>query len=291
MEQYVDLHTHSTYSDGSRSPADLVREARKAGLSAIALTDHDVLDGLPEARATGEVEEVTVISGVEISAASEFGEVHVLGLEVNTEQGSALQCALRDQRKAREKRAAEIIDKLHGLGMPLPIRDVKAIAGVGSIGRPHIAAGMVARGYVSTVEEAFARYLKEGAAAYAGRKALTTPEAIALIRGAGGFASIAHPVFIRTGGGGRLEEYLKGLVDCGLEGLECFTSAHDEGSTMACVGIAKRLDLIPTGGSDYHGDSKPAVRLGQTRGGQRIPYAILADIRNRLARRRTVAPS
>lgn len=286
MSRYVDLHTHSIYSDGSLAPAELIREARKAGLSAIALTDHDVLDGVAEARAAGKAEGVGVVSGVEISTRAEPGEVHVLGFDVDPSEASPIQRALRVQRAAREERANRILEKLGALGMPLAIDEVKAIAGLGSLGRPHIAEAMMARGYISSVDEGFARFLREGGSAYAPREALTVPEAIALIRDSGGLAAIAHPGLIYRGDFGRLERFLAGLIEEGLEGLECFTTAHDEGTVQACVGIARRLDLVPTGGSDYHGEKKPGARLGWARRGHRVPEAVLDDIRTRIANRR-----
>jgi predicted metal-dependent phosphoesterase TrpH len=250
------------------------------------LTDHDVLDGVEEAQAAGETEGVEIVSGVEISTRSEYGEVHVLGLDVDASEESPLQVALRGQRKAREERAERILERLDTLGMPVAIAEVKALAGSGSLGRPHIAGVMMARGYVSSIEEGFTRFLREGGAAYVGREALSVREAITLIRQSGGLAAIAHPGLIRAGGFDGLERFLAGMIAGGLEGLECFTTAHDEGTTVACVGIARRLDLVPTGGSDYHGDQKPGVRLGSTRRGGRIPDAVLRDIRRRIARRR-----
>ncbi len=288
MSRFVDLHTHSTFSDGTLAPRVLVAEARKAGLSAIALTDHDVLDGLDEARAAGREEGVEIIAGVEISARSKHGEVHVLGLDVGDGEAadSPLQCALAHQRDARRSRAARVLEKLEALGMPLDLDEVHRIAGEGSVGRPHIATAMVSRGYVGSIEEAFARYLKEGGPGYAPRDAVSAEEAVMLIRDAGGLASVAHPAFVRTRDLDELEAFLASLVDAGLEGLECFTSAHDDAATSACVRIARRLALVPTGGSDFHGDRKTNVRLGRTRGGGRIPYAVLADIRERVALRR-----
>lgn len=289
MDRFVDLHTHSTWSDGSLSPLALVREARAAGLSAIALTDHDVLDGLPAARDEGAREGVEVVSGVEISARMEAGEVHLLGYEIDPSPGTPLQTALARLRAAREARTPRILERLSAMGMPLDLEEVKAIAGEGSTGRPHVAQAMVRRRYVASVEEAFARFLREGAPAYVLREMLTPAEAVALIREAGGLAALAHPGLLRLPGVGRLEAFTKSLAGEGLEAMECFTSAHDVGTATACVGIARRAGLIPTGGSDYHGDRKAGVRLGRTRGGGRIPYAILADIRERLAARTSSA--
>ncbi|MDP3940227.1 MAG: PHP domain-containing protein [Deltaproteobacteria bacterium] len=288
MSRFVDLHTHSTFSDGTLDPRRLVAEARKAGLAAIALTDHDVLDGLAEAREAGREEGVEIIAGVEISARSKHGEVHVLGLDVSGGEApeSPLQLVLARQRDARQSRAARVLEKLESLGMPLDLDEVRRISGEGSLGRPHIASAMVARGYVGSIEEAFARYLKEGGPGYAPREAVSAEEAVTLIRDAGGLASVAHPAFVRTRDHDELEAFLASLVDAGLEGLECFTSAHDEAATAACVRIARRLSLVPTGGSDFHGDRKTNVRLGRTRGGGRIPYAILDDVRERVACRR-----
>jgi predicted metal-dependent phosphoesterase TrpH len=171
------------------------------------------------------------------------------------------------------------------MGMAVDAEDVRAIAGEGSTGRPHVAQAMVRRGHVRSVEEAFARFLREGGPAYVTREMLTPGEAIALIREAGGIAAIAHPGLLRLPGAGALEAFARSLATEGLEALECFTSAHDTGTTTACVGIARRSGLIPTGGSYYHGDRKRGVRVGRTRGGGRIPYAILADLRERLAAR------
>lgn len=287
MDRFVDLHTHSTFSDGNLSPRDLVQAARKAGLSVLALTDHDVLDGLPEAREAGAEEGVEIIAGVEISARSEYGEVHVLGLDVDAGErtGSPLQQTLARQREARETRARRVLDRLAERGMPLGMAEVSAIAGEGSLGRPHIASAMVAHGYVASIEEAFARFLKEGGEAYAPREALGAEEAVALIRDAGGFASVAHPGFIRTGGFEGLEALIRDLKEAGLEGLECLTTAHDRATTVACLGIARRLGLVPTAGSDFHGDRKTNVRLGRLRDGGRIPFAILKDIRARMGER------
>jgi hypothetical protein len=148
---------------------------------------------------------------------------------------------------------------------------------------------MLRRGYVRSVEEAFARFLREGGPAYVLRELLTPGEAVGLIREAGGVAAIAHPGLLRLPGTAALEAFAKSLAAEGLEALECFTSAHDTGTTTACVGIARRAGLIPTGGSDYHGDRKVGVRLGRTRGGGRIPYAVLADLRERLAARPSTA--
>lgn len=291
MDRFVDLHTHSTWSDGSLSPPALVREARAAGLSAIALTDHDVLDGLPEAREAGAREGVEIVSGVEISARLESGEVHLLGYEVDPSPGTPLQTALAGLRAGREARLPRILDRLAEMGMPIDRSEVDAIAGEGSTGRPHVAQAMVRRNYVRNVEEAFSRFLREGGPAYVLREMLTPGQAVALIRESGGLAAIAHPGLLRLGGMGRLEDFVRSLSAEGLEALECFTPAHDTGTTTACVGIARRAGLIPTGGSDYHGDRKAGSRLGCTRGGGRIPYAILADIRERLAARRERVPS
>jgi hypothetical protein len=285
MDRFVDLHTHSTYSDGSSTPIALVGEARAAGLSAIALTDHDVLDGLGEARAAGAREGLEVVCGVEMSARLPTGEVHILGYEIDPAEGTPLQAALVRLRAARETRMPQILERLRRLGMPIAPDEVRAIAGAGSTGRPHVAQAMVRHGYVKSVDEAFARFLREGGPAYLLREMLVPSEAVALIRGAGGLAAIAHPGLLRFGGTGDLEAFAKSLEAEGLEALECFTSAHDAGTTQACVGIARRLGLLVTGGSDYHGDRKAGVRLGRTRGGGRIPYAILTDIRERLAAR------
>jgi predicted metal-dependent phosphoesterase TrpH len=263
-----------------------VREARLGGLSAIALTDHDVLDGITEARAAGATEGVEVIAGVEISARCRYGEVHVLGIEVNTGEGSPLGRALARQRRSRKERIPRLLEKLRERGMPIGINEVMEVAGEGSVGRPHVAEVMVQKGFVPNVDQAFSRFLREGGPAYVGRETVGVEEAITLIQESGGFAAIAHPGLIRTGGFTELGAFIRELATAGLDGLECFTSAHDVGTTATCVQIARRAGLIPTGGSDFHGDKKAGVRLGRMRDGGRFPYAILADVRKRLAQAR-----
>lgn len=253
----IDLHTHSTYSDGTDPPADLVRAAYAAGLRILALTDHDCTDGLPEATATAvELRGLEIIPGIELSCEHDDREVHVLGYFLQTENAE-LQARLAELRQARLTRASRMLDKLDEIGKPLGRDRVAEIAGTGSFGRPHLARAMMEAGHVSSIDEAFARYLTRGKPAYVPRPRLSIPAAIALIGGAGGVASIAHPWGIDN-----LPGVLSVAAAAGLAGLEAHYGRYDARRVEELAALAAGHGLVATGGSDYHGANKPDVALG-----------------------------
>lgn len=246
----ADLHTHSTASDGTGSPADNVRLAREKGLAAVALTDHDTTAGLEEALEEGERLGIRVVPGVELSTMQDGVEIHVLGYFVDWPDGR-WQKRLRSQRDARMRRSRMIVERLAELGMPVTWEEVERAASGrasgGAIGRPHIAAAMVGRGYVSSVAEAFERFLGSTGAAYVRVPRPTPLEVVGWIHEAGGAAVIAHPGLY-----GR-DELVEALLEAGADGIEAYHSDHGPDDEARYAAMAARFGVIATGGSDYHG--------------------------------------
>ena len=249
----IDLHTHSAVSDGTDSPEELVRAAAEAGLSVIALTDHDTFEGLPEARAEGRVRGVGVLGGIELSTLHDGHSVHLLGYGCDPSHPE-LARELERIGRSRVERIPQMIRLLTQMGMPLTVREVEAQAAGVSVGRPHVADALVARGYVSHRNEAFATLLHDGGPAYVHRYSPPLTRGIELVRGAGGVAVIAHP----WGRGGRSHlplSVLESLIrETGLDGLR-WTTTTTTGSRLRNV---RRGGAGPArhGGSDYHGTGK-----------------------------------
>jgi len=241
----VDLHMHSTASDGSRSPADVVRAAKRAELVAIALTDHDTVAGLAEARATGEELGVRIVNGVELSAVEGENETHLLGLHLR--DTSVLERGLVELREMRGRRAARIVELLQAQGVQVTLDDVLMQAGTGAIGRPHVARALVADGWAVDVRDAFDRYLAAGRPAYVAKDQLGMREAIAMVHAAGGLAVLAHPGSTAT------RERLEALAGLGMDGVEVKHPSHSPQDTARIRTLAEQLGLLPSGGSDWHG--------------------------------------
>ncbi|HEY3265716.1 MAG TPA: PHP domain-containing protein [Armatimonadota bacterium] len=248
MEQ-ADLHMHTTASDGIFSPADVVRFARAKGLAAIAITDHDVTDGVEEARLAGEEKGLVVLPGVEINTDHGDTEIHVLGycMDLATPRFQATMDWLR---QGRVDRARQMVTKLSMMGCPLSWERVKEIAGPGAMGRPHLADALAEAGFVVDRSEAFRRYLGNDGPAYVPRARFDAVEAIAIIREAGGIPVVAHPVKIGADG------LIPPLVEAGLGGIEAFHPDHTEADARRYVALADSLGLIWTGGSDFHGNNE-----------------------------------
>ena len=253
----ADLHSHSLHSDGTQTPTAIVERALTKGLSALALTDHDSVDGLDEARARAEGTGLEIISGVELSAHDGQCEVHVLGLYVD-DHDTEFRQALVTFREQRLLRAHAILGRLEELGFDLSWDDVLGRAQGGSIGRPHIAEAMVAAGYVGTIDEAFRRFLGNKGPAHIARKTLTPRGAIELVRRAGGVPAIAHPATMQRDG------IIPELAKLGLGGLEVHHPRHDEGDRRRYLRLCERYALIPTGGSDSHGARTGYSQVGDT---------------------------
>jgi predicted metal-dependent phosphoesterase TrpH len=278
--RFIDLHCHSTASDGSDEPAELVRKAQAAGLAALAVTDHDSLAGLDEAWRAAAGTGLELIRGCEISARDDGSEMHILGLWIPREHPnlSAFEGVLRDLRGHRDARNRIMIERLRKQGCPISYDDVLAEAGGESVGRPHIARVLVRLGCAKSVREVFARYLGSKGSAYEAKKVLQPEEAVELILSVGAIAAVAHPKLIRASDAW-LEATAARLKACGLSALEAYHSEYSESDTRFCLALAASLGLALCGGSDYHGRIKPDIALGTGRGGLRVPESLLEPLR------------
>ncbi|MDT7041936.1 PHP domain-containing protein [Candidatus Nitronereus thalassa] len=276
----IDLHLHTTYSDGSHSPAEVIQFAHEAGVTALAITDHDTVDGLPEAITAALDKGIKVIPGIELSSRFEGQDTHILGYFFDWQDGT-FQTRLTEQQENREQRNPRVVDKLNQLGLELTYEEVKAMAGTGSIGRPHIANVLVAKGYVSSTKEAFDRYLADGASAYVERESPDTREAIAWIREAGGVPVLAHPHWTKRKGP-ELIEMCRTLKEAGLMGIEVFYSTHSKRQTSEFLELARKLDLLMTGGSDFHGTAKPGIYVGRGKGDLKVTEKLLEPLRKKV---------
>jgi predicted metal-dependent phosphoesterase TrpH len=271
--RYVDLHMHSTASDGALPARDVVIAAAAAGLSAIALTDHDTVDGVADARRAGAERGVEVIAGVELSAFENERETHLLGLHLS--DLPAIAGSLETFRSARRLRAERIVTTLNDLGVPLTLDAVLTEAGTGAIGRPHIARALIAGGWARDSREAFDRYLGFRKPAFVPKHTLGLAEAIRLVHSAGGIAVLAHP------GGTGVRAWLETLAGFGLDGVEVRHPGHSAEDIARLGALAEHLDLVPSGGSDWHG----AMTGTRVLNVMRVPYEWLDRQRERVARR------
>jgi predicted metal-dependent phosphoesterase TrpH len=276
----VDLHTHSTASDGTFSPKELVILAKKEGLQALALTDHDTTQGLKEAYLTAKEVDLPFLCGVEISIKFEGpGHFHLLGYFLQPEIPE-IQSTLEILQKARDTRNQKMIEKLQQAGIDITLEELEEIA-QGEIGRPHIANLLVKKGVVKTFEEAFQKYLKKGALAYVPKALLSPEEAINQIRQAKGIPVLAHPFTLKLSYAD-LYKYLSWLKDIGLMGVEAYYTEHNQDFTRFLLETAQKLDLIVTGGSDFHGANKPDIKLGKGLNNLSVPFSCYQNLKNLL---------
>ncbi|HUQ99164.1 MAG TPA: PHP domain-containing protein [Gemmatimonadaceae bacterium] len=251
---HVDLHTHSTASDGILPPERVIQAARECGLAALALTDHDTIEGIPAAREAADAAGIRLIPGVELSAFHEGHEVHLLALHLS--HLDALQQRLTELRTLRHGRAERIVEKLNALGIAVTIQEVLQQANGGAVGRPHIARAMIARGAAGDFRDAFARYLGANGTAFVPKDKLSIEDAIAMAHEAGAIAIWAHP-----GDGGRRER-LEPLVAAGLDGIEIRHPSHSSEDCKRLKALADFFKLVPSGGSDWHGANDGSRKLG-----------------------------
>jgi predicted metal-dependent phosphoesterase TrpH len=274
--KYIDLHTHTTASDGSFEPREVVGLAEKAGLHAVAITDHDTTDGVGEAQAAGERLPLEVVPGVELSVDHpRLGSLHILGYWVQPDHPD-LAGRLEEIRGGRDSRNQKILKRLASLGCPLDPEEVRRIAGGEVVGRPHLARAMIKHGYVQTAQEAFDRYLARGKPAYLERERMGPEEAIDRIRRAGGVAVWAHPGLIGLGEPD-LEREIVELAKAGLCGVEAHYPEHSPRTTELLLNLCDRHRLAPTGGTDFHGEAKPQIQLGSLP----VPAELLEGLRAR----------
>lgn len=272
----IDLHVHSTFSDGSMSPTELVNYAHKLRLSAISITDHDTIEGVEEAVSAGNRTGVEVVPGLELSIKHGDCTVHLLGYFFRPTDNS-LHLVLRRLQAGRLERNKIILSLLGSLGIHIEMQELEEISGHGQSGRPHIAQILMHKGAVSSMEEAFGRYLAKGGLAYAPRDLLHADEAIALIKNAGGFAVLAHPQQIEKSGKD-VTALIGKLRAAGLDGVEVYYPTHSRQFKKKLLAIAKRLNLLVTGGSDYHGTIRPGTTLAGGRNCS-VPMNILEEMK------------
>jgi 3',5'-nucleoside bisphosphate phosphatase len=276
-DSHVDLHLHSTASDGTTSPSGVVELAASHNLRSIALTDHDSTDGLDEARETGSRLGVEVIAGIEMSTAVKRGELHILGYLIDP-ANSTLSERLEQFRDSRGQRAATMVDRLQASGIPITLERVLAFGAGGAIGRPHVARALVEAGQATSVSDAFDRYLVPGRAGYVPHFRLTPSAAIELIHAANGVAVLAHPYST-----GAVETVVAELVADGLDGLEVFYSLYNDDQQAFLAMLAGHHDLVPTGGSDFHGTGE---REGHEIGSANVPDDTVDQLRRAAAAQR-----
>jgi predicted metal-dependent phosphoesterase TrpH len=273
----IDLHTHSSASDGSLSPRELVEYAVKKRAAAIALTDHDTIEGLGEAQQTAREKGFELVPGLEISADYPGGTMHILGYFIDPDDPILGQELSRLQ-EARRERNPKIIAKLQQLGIPVTYDRVRALA-PGQVGRPHIAQAMLQMGAVKTLDEAFRNFLTKGAPAYVEKFRYPPEKAVDLIIRAGGVPVLAHPFTLKFSSPEQLRGIVAALKDRGLRGLECLYSEHTAEQTRRYAALAAELGLAVTGGTDFHGKNKEGVDLLTGYGTLRIPHRLLEELK------------
>ena len=272
----VDLHLHSNCSDGSLTPQEIVTGAVAAGLTAMALTDHDTLEGLAAAAASARQQSIQFVGGTELSVLWREQSMHMLVYFLDPEPGP-LQDRMEELRQSRPQRNHQIAARLQGLGLSVTIEEVVAEAGGGVTGRPHFAGVLIRKGYVANVPEAFDRYLAAGRPGYVDRQRLTAREAIELSRKSGAVPVIAHPHTLNL----RAEEFASGfgeLVEIGLGGIEAYYGEYTPQMRSRIAAICSDLGIVATGGSDYHGRYKPHLEIGTGKGDLRVPDEAFASL-------------
>ncbi len=276
MEKYIDLHTHSLKSDGSMTPAEVVREAKKAGLAAIALTDHDTVDGIAEAVSEGKKIGVEVIPAIEFSVISET-ETHILGYYIDTENPD-LKKILAEVVELRIQRNHVTCQRLNELGFDITLDEVRALAPNNFVGRAHFARVLLDKGYIKSVKEGFDKYMAAGKYAYCEKQRLSARDAIELIEKCGGLSFLAHPHLTKLDDT-KLTELLIELKGYGLCGLEGYYTDYTPEMQEKYQGMARRLGLAISGGTDFHAAMKPHISIGTGLGNMRIPYSVLEEIK------------
>lgn len=279
MEKLIDLHTHSIMSDGSMTPAEVVREAKKAGLAAIALSDHDTVDGVREAVAEGEKIGVEVIPAIEFSVISKT-ETHILGYFIDIDS-PLLSDALKSIIDTRRERNEITCRKLNELGFDVTMEEALALAPNGFIGRAHFARLLMDKGYTSSVKEGFDLYLENGKYAYCGKQSMTDEEAVRLIKNCGGLAFVAH-LHLTKLGDGELLEFLARLKAAGLDGVEGYYTEYTPEMQEKYQAMASRLGLMLSGGTDFHAAMKPHISIGKGLGNLKIPYSLVEKMKEKL---------
>lgn len=275
--KFVDLHVHSNASDGTLTPSEVVQLAKKINLCAMALTDHDTVEGVAEAMAAGKENNIEVIPGVELSCAYISKEIHIVGLFVDCENTGFLD-ELTRLKETRNARNEEMAEKCREMGMQITMEELFNEYPDAVITRAHFAALLAKKGYVSSVKDAFDRYLNDHGPCFVPRYKMPCEETIALIHSAGGIAILAHPILYKLGNT-ELEKLVRYLTKCGLDGIEALYSTYTSGDETLIRKLARENGLLISGGSDFHGTNKPHIRLGVGKGNLKIPYDVLENLK------------
>lgn len=273
----LDLHLHTTHSDGSCTPTEVIDLAQKAGVTALAITDHDITTGVLEATVAGQKHGIDVIPGIEISSLLGNSELHILGYFLDC-QDAQLNERLVLLRESRHRRNPKIIERLQAAGIDITYEEVRALAGTDSVGRPHIARVLMEKRVVASAKEAFDQWLADGRPAYVPRELPTPSEAMQWIRAAKGLPVLAHPTWVKTTEG-TLTDLVRRLKAEGLDGVEVHYSTHTPRQTRDYLALAKQLDLLVTGGSDFHGLTKPDIEVGVGKGALHVPGSLLDKLK------------
>jgi predicted metal-dependent phosphoesterase TrpH len=286
----IDLQTHSIYSDGSLSPTELVVKARDVGLKAIALTDHDTVDGITEFLAAGEKHRQVAVPGVELSAESSLplnGHLHILGLFID-HRSKELQESLEFLRRHRQERALKMIDKLNRIGFSITPEELQTVVGTGVAARPHIARIMLDKGYVKSMHHAFIDYLSKGAPGFVEKVKYSDQEVIRLIKNNGGLSIAAHPHLMNYETFEELAKKILELQEMGLDGVEVYYPGYTQNFTLKLKKLAGESGLVISGGSDFHGTFKDNIELGSGRGDLNVPDAVYDALRSAVSETSTV---
>ena len=276
MQRYCDLHTHSTFSDGTDTPAELVALAEEKGLAAIALTDHNTVAGLPLFLQAAEGKKVRAIAGTEFSTDYKGTELHILGLFLKPEHFDAITALLEDYRRRKDQSNIELVAKLNDAGYAIDYAAIKAGTPKGQVNRALIAAELTRLGYTESIQAAFKQLLSPKCGYYTPPTRPDPFETIRFIKSLGAVAILAHP-FLNLNEE-ELREFLTEAVPCGLDGMEILYSTYDEETTRLSKHIADAFGLLHSGGSDYHGDNKPHIQLGIGQGNLAIPYTMAENM-------------
>ena len=269
---FADLHLHTNFSDGTYTPEELVAQAARNKLAAIALTDHDTVEGCERAAMACKAVEIEFIPGAELTAEQNDNEIHILGYFLDTQNKKLLEEIAKFQ-TVRQQRIHEMVARLNALKVPLRVEDVIKLANCRSPGRPHVARALVKAGFCTSLDEAFERFLKKNRPAFVPKAKISSQVAIELIHQANGLAVMAHPGLNRT------DEVIPDLVDAGLDGIECFHTKHSTSVSEHYLEIADKYDLLVTGGSDCHGMSKGKPLIGTVK----LPYQHIEKLKEAVA--------
>ncbi|MDP8263303.1 MAG: PHP domain-containing protein [Candidatus Ancaeobacter aquaticus] len=263
-QEYIDLHIHTNYSDGTYSPSEVVHQASRIGLRAISITDHDTVDGIEEAMNAARDLSLEIIPGIELSADDGNNQMHILGYYIDW-RNPTFNAQLTELSDDRLNRARSIVDKLNQIGVKIDFNEVMNISGKGTVGRMHIAQAMKKKGIVNTVQESFNKYIGNGRSAYTAKYKLRPGEAIKLIKDSGGVSVVAHPGLLKR------QAIIEELIDLGLDGIEVYHTDHKPAAVKKYLLVAAAHNLIVSGGSDCHGLGKDKMLMGTVK----VPYDVL----------------